>query len=61
MLLGSSHNEAICLQVQAGPRRCLKLMNWRKASVYKSAKNRSGKPEKLEVRNEGFTSRELSR
>lgn len=58
MLLGSSHNEAICLQVQAGPRRCLKLMKWRKASVYK---NRSGKLEKLEVRNKWFTSRKLSR
>lgn len=58
MLLGSSHNEAVCLQVQAGPRRCLELMNWRKASVYK---NRSGKLEKSEVRNEGFTNRELSR
>lgn len=41
MLLGSSHNEAICLQVQADPRRCPKLLNWRKTSVYRGAKNRS--------------------
>lgn len=41
MLLGSSHNKAICLQVQADPRRCPRLLNRRKASVYRGAKNRS--------------------
>lgn len=52
MVLGSSHNEAICLQVQADPRRCPKLLNWRKTSVYRGAKNRSAnwRSRRLEVR-----------
>lgn len=52
MLLGSSHNEAICLQVQADPRRCPRLLNRRKASVYRGVKNRSAnwRSRRLEAR-----------